>query len=250
MDDGIESFHQAGFLSFPSSLTDAVSDLRKQSFEATTVNFRSKFEALRSEVQKWHMSKIDFLEKYTPKKFKNYKSVLTFAEAVTLFNALESSPVTALCQLPKYKFYQADLCFARASVVYMDAVLSKISKDALKKIWMFGNFKAIQPHSEWRYHVATVVFTEQGWMAIDPVLFDKPVSVRDWHLEMMIRVNRFDHEVIPELYISSGSRKTRGKDRKYSDFTDGIEGNVRTYFEDAFKEMRERKGSLRDPDAK
>lgn len=53
------------------------------------------------------------------------------------------------------------LCFGRAIIAHIHALVRGVDETAIKKIWVLGDMK------EWQFHVATILKTDRGWYAID-----------------------------------------------------------------------------------
>ena len=64
-------------------------------------------------------------------------------------------------------------CFGRATIAHMEAIARNIHPDSVKKIWIAGDMK------EWGHHVATMIYTDKGWMVLDTNI-GKPVTVDFW----------------------------------------------------------------------
>ena len=64
-------------------------------------------------------------------------------------------------------------CFGRATIAHMEAIARDIHPDLVKKIWIAGDMGV------WGHHVATMVYTEKGWMVLDTNL-GKKVDVETW----------------------------------------------------------------------
>ncbi|MFO0930722.1 MAG: protein-glutamine glutaminase family protein [Gemmataceae bacterium] len=90
--------------------------------------------------------------------------------------------------------FPADGCYARAHLM-----VKRLRKQGYKpaKVWAFANgglLYASTPyarrgHVEWKYHVAPVLRVriaadKQLWYVIDPSLFDRPVTIREWRARM------------------------------------------------------------------
>jgi len=89
----------------------------------------------------------------------------------------------SVLELPETMEKASAKCEIRAhAICNFVAAQTPIPKTRIKKIWA----EAAEPDGlvhaarKWRYHVAAVVSTSSGDMALDPVLFQKPVSVDEW----------------------------------------------------------------------
>lgn len=64
-------------------------------------------------------------------------------------------------------------CFGRATITHMEAIVREIHPDLVKKIWIAGDMGV------WGHHVATMLYTEKGWMVLDTNI-SRAVSVDHW----------------------------------------------------------------------
>lgn len=63
-------------------------------------------------------------------------------------------------------------CFGRATIAHMEAIVRDIHPDLVKKIWIAGDMGV------WGHHVATMVFTNKGWMVLDTNLGGKTPAIQ------------------------------------------------------------------------
>lgn len=52
-------------------------------------------------------------------------------------------------------------CFGRATIAHMEAIARHVHPDSVRKIWIAGDMGV------WGHHVATMVYTDKGWMVLD-----------------------------------------------------------------------------------
>lgn len=52
-------------------------------------------------------------------------------------------------------------CFGRATIAHMEAIARNVHPDSVRKIWIAGDMGV------WGHHVATMVYTQRGWMVLD-----------------------------------------------------------------------------------
>jgi hypothetical protein len=109
---------------------------------------------------------------YKVKKLKNKISHPERNNANKLFKALLKAKVNK-----RYDHYDPQgtigLCFGRATIAHIEAILDNIHPDLIKKIWIAGDME------EWGHHVATMIFTDKGWIVID-TNFTHPLTVKKW----------------------------------------------------------------------
>lgn len=94
--------------------------------------------------------------------------------------------------------FPADGCYARAHLM-----VKRLQRQGYKpaKVWAFANGGLLyartpyarRGHVEWKYHVAPVLRVrlaadKQLWYVVDPSLFSRPVTIREWR-EAMKRPN-------------------------------------------------------------
>ena len=53
------------------------------------------------------------------------------------------------------------LCFGRAIIAHIHALVRGVDETAIKKIWVLGDME------QWQFHVATILKTNRGWYVID-----------------------------------------------------------------------------------
>ena len=140
-------------------------------------------------------------------------------------------------------------CFGRAFISHHISHLKGVHPKSIKKIWVVGDMK------KWAHHVATILKTDNGWMAIDT--YTGLLSVERWIQRMerdkkrnakelmffVTNATRFGHENnnfynsidlfnIPEDKMEEFEDKS-SKEIKSTDF-------YRGYFLDFFKELDRR----------
>ncbi len=97
---------------------------------------------------------------------------VTSKDSQIIYDAMEESEVNKnhYCYDTKGTI---GFCFGRATIAHMEAIARNIHPDSVKKIWIAGDMK------EWGHHVATMIFTDKGWMVLDTNI-GKPVTVDFW----------------------------------------------------------------------
>ena len=97
---------------------------------------------------------------------------ITTADTQIIYSAMQLSEVNKnhYCYDTKGTI---GFCFGRATIAHMEAIARDIHPDSIKKIWIAGDMK------EWGHHVATIVYTEIGWMVLDTNI-GKPVVISAW----------------------------------------------------------------------
>lgn len=121
-------------------------------------------------------------------------SVYTSIDAQDIFDFLIDNSVTSANQSPSlipYGFL-LDGCGARAHKAA--DLLSKHRNIETEKIWLFGkagySLKKVETDQfpgcsvEWGFHVANAVFTDNGYIILDPSLFNGPVSLSTWRQKL------------------------------------------------------------------
>ena len=138
-------------------------------------------------------------------------------------------------------------CFGRAFISHHISHLRGVHPESIKKIWVVGDMK------KWAHHVATILRTSRGWMAVDT--YTGLLSVERWIKRMerdkkrnarelmffVTNATRFGHESnnfynsidlfnVPEEELEEYESKKSTSDIKDNDFYKG-------YFLDFFREL-------------
>jgi len=97
--------------------------------------------------------------------------------------------------------YTFDGCYARAHLMARMFEEEGIHVD---KAWLRGSLQipGESPQKKWGYHVAPLVYVEDGKggveeMIIDPSISDKPLSAKDWAAKMEVDFSKSDQVVYP-----------------------------------------------------
>ena len=106
---------------------------------------------------------------------------------------------------PNYGF-----CWGRAMAVHLKALQTNINNKSVRKLWAVGSMD--DGHTQWRYHVTTIVRADDGaWYAIDPI-FHKPMLIEDWLATMK---KRFDPRDTLRVFVTPAKRFGPEKWAKY-----------------------------------
>lgn len=85
--------------------------------------------------------------------------------------------------------FKDDGCVARAHIMARRFEAEGVHVD---KVWIEGKLTVPALNIEWDKHVAPIVYVEDGnsiqKMVIDPSLFDKPVTVKEWEKKMTTKI--------------------------------------------------------------
>ena len=121
---------------------------------------------------------IQNLESFIPKSRSSDKEFgLSLKEVDEILHSVMTHQVASRFQLERYdpKHCGIGFCFGRAMTVHLEAIFNYgLTNQQVRKLWAVGNL------GNYRYHVTSLVYSEAGWMAIDPNL-GKAVSLRDWY---------------------------------------------------------------------
>lgn len=97
-----------------------------------------------------------------------------------------------------YQGSEGGFCFARAWAVQKEALKEIGTNPNIKKLWVVGNLRA--DRTDFSYHVATAVRSDDGaWYVVDPD-FSKPMKVRDWYAE----VSKWNRDKKLRLFATPG----------------------------------------------
>jgi len=133
--------------------------------------------------QREHQRKIKLLDGLkSSESISKHKKQINDEQALQLFKRISESKQMSLECTVGY-------CAVRASAYTLEAKELKISKNSVVKLWVDkGDVKGppIFKHKDgnWHFHVVSAVKTENGWAALDPALFDRPVPVQEWYDKM------------------------------------------------------------------
>lgn len=112
------------------------------------------------------------LEAYDVRPIAGKNTKISTADINTLYNATKNSQVNKdhFCYDTKGTI---GFCFGRATITHMEAIVRDIHPDLVKKIWIAGDM------GTWGHHVATMLYTEKGWMVLDTNI-GNAVGVDHW----------------------------------------------------------------------
>lgn len=88
------------------------------------------------------------------------------------------------------------LCFGRAIIAHIHALVRGVDESAIKKIWVLGDME------KWQFHVATILKTDRGWYVIDT--YTGFMSVERWISRMERDKKR---NARPLMYFVSDSER-------------------------------------------
>lgn len=112
------------------------------------------------------------LAPFKVKPIKGKSQVVTILDANKIYKAMEDSNVNK-----NHNCYDTKgtigFCFGRATIAHMEAIAREVHPDNVKKIWIAGDMGV------WGHHVATMLYTEKGWMVLDTNL-GRIVSSDEW----------------------------------------------------------------------
>lgn len=99
-------------------------------------------------------------EPYEVKKMAGKTQNVTMGDANKIYKAMEESNVNK-----NHNCYDTEgtigFCFGRATIAHMEAIAREVHPDNVKKIWIAGDMGV------WGHHVATMIYTSNGWMVLD-----------------------------------------------------------------------------------
>jgi hypothetical protein len=100
------------------------------------------------------------LESYEVQAIPGKNTKVTTADTNVIYSATSNSQVNKnhYCYDTKGTI---GFCFGRATITHMEAIVRDIHPDLVKKIWIAGDMGV------WGHHVATMLYTEKGWMVLD-----------------------------------------------------------------------------------
>jgi ribosomal protein S6E (S10) len=85
--------------------------------------------------------------------------------------------------------FKDDGCVARAHIMARRFEAEGVHVD---KVWIQGDLTVPELHVQWDKHVAPIVYVEDNnkieKMVIDPSLFDRPVTVKEWEKKMTSKI--------------------------------------------------------------
>jgi hypothetical protein len=116
---------------------------------------------------------------FAPQAAQKRRSAMDPEVALKLQNSIAIHPVVGDKATAEYdnRGFGMGFCFGRAAYVHMMALRLGLGKGSIKKIFAVGDQRTGDVH--WRYHVATAVFTKNGWMVLDNVP-GKMMTPREW----------------------------------------------------------------------
>jgi len=140
------------------------------------------------------------------------KAGLSVAEIEALYKAALKNPQVKKSLCGTYNGSgQLGFCWGRAMAVHLQALHSKVSNQSVRKLWAVGEMKS--DSIAWRYHVSTVVRSDQGiWYAVDPI-FPGPMPVEEWYANL--KAGYAGTEFV-RLYSTPAKRFGPGKWEKYN----------------------------------
>lgn len=109
---------------------------------------------------------------YAPPDIKGKNEVITEHDADVIYNSMANSDVNKnhYCYDTKGTI---GFCFGRATIAHMEAIVRDVHPDMVKKIWIAGDMGV------WGHHVATMIYTQKGWLVLDTNLGRK-IPVNEW----------------------------------------------------------------------
>ena len=109
---------------------------------------------------------------YRPKKIAGKKVEIFQEDSEVIYKAMAQSKVHK-----NHDCYDTKgtigFCFGRATIAHMEAIIRNVHPESVKKIWIAGDM------DKWGHHVATIIYTERGWMVLDTEMAG-PVDVKTW----------------------------------------------------------------------
>ena len=109
---------------------------------------------------------------FEPKDIPGKIKAIPMDDANVIYRAMADSNVNKnhYCYDPKGTI---GFCFGRATIAHMEAIVREVHPDSVKKIWIAGDMGV------WGHHVATMVYTEKGWIVLDTNL-GRSVDIDTW----------------------------------------------------------------------
>ncbi len=129
-------------------------------------------------------------------------------------------------------------CFGRATFIHLMLLKMGVQKNSIRKIWAIGPMNT--GDINWRYHVATMVYTKKGWLVLD-TNHGGPVTPQEW----IATYSKMSTDGKLRFYASDAS-KFAFMIGKYSRLQLGMDINqerdfYRGYFKDMMEWVRKRK---------
>lgn len=139
----------------------------------------------------------------TPIEGKN--TVVTEADANIIYRKMANSDVNKnhYCYDPKQTI---GFCFGRATIAHMEAIVRDIHPDLVKKVWIAGDMGV------WGHHVATMVFTEKGWVVLDTNL-GRIIGAEEW-IKFYMPMNKGKKDIM--VFITQAGRFGPYDNRPYN----------------------------------
>lgn len=128
-------------------------------------------------------------ESYVSAGFDNYKSrkmysQISYEAARALLKGVKEAPHVADYYLDFYNAQAVKIngpkanigfCFGRAFFIRSVLLKMNVQPNAIRKVFIVG------PLRTWDYHMATAVYTDRGWMVLDPhYVGGGPATLEDW----------------------------------------------------------------------
>jgi hypothetical protein len=169
------------------------------------------FSIRENEIANLSSSTIRWMNKEALSKFQNESPppsatqarLVDFSSIFRLNEITREHVVVASEHSKKYSPEEVDIgyCFGRAMYVHLMLRKMGLQEKSIRKVWALGPIRS--PHGDliWSFHVATAVYTPDGWMTIDPLSF-KPEPVRHW-------LSRFDGQSVDgrmRFYVTEASK--------------------------------------------
>lgn len=141
------------------------------------------------------------------------KQFLTSEEAKSLFEAVTRHPVARLMNVHKYDpDGNIGFCFGRAMTSHLEALSRGVDKNAIRKVFVAGQMKAVVGKTVWQFHVATAVKgPEDRWWIIDPFV-GKVIDLDAWYAKM--KAHDIDGKL--RLHVTEASRFGAYGNQKYN----------------------------------
>ena len=147
-----------------------------------------------------------FAEPHNVKEIDGKHSEVTKADAQTIYRAMADSDVNK-----NHYCYDKEgtigFCFGRATIAHMEAIVRNVHPEAIKKIWIAGDMGV------WGHHVATMVYTNDGWVVLDTNL-GKIIGVNEWIAYYMPMKKKDAKEIM--VFVSQAGRFGPYDNRPYN----------------------------------
>ena len=97
-------------------------------------------------------------------------------------------------------------CFGRATIAHMETIVRDVHPDLVKKIWIAGDMGV------WGHHVATMVYTEKGWLVLDTNL-GRNIPADEW-IDYYLKMKKGQKDIM--VFVTQAGRFGPYDNRPYN----------------------------------